>query len=86
MVQMKSEEALRMIKQLIAEEGGHDISEIDSSKGLVDYIDSLDLVDVLGGLEADLGICIEDSDMVGIHSIDRLAEKIVELVEKKQAG
>lgn len=84
---MTSGEALRIIKQLIAEEGNeNDVSKIASSEGLIEYLDSLDLVEVLGRLEEDLGINIEDSDMAGIDSIERFAEKIVELVAKKEAG
>ena len=83
---MTREKALEMVTQLIATLREEDVTQIDSSRGLLEYLDSLDLIGIVGDLEERLDIYIDSSDVERAYSVRGLAEVVVELVAKKEAG
>lgn len=84
---MTREKAVELIRRVVAEIVGEDISAIDTSKDLAaDYgFDSLDVVEFVKELEALFDIDISPSDFLTAPTIDRMADVVVNKTMKNLA-
>jgi len=70
---------------LLNDKLGYEEAELSEDKDLVNDlgIDSLDMVEIIMGIEEKFGLKIEDSEVAGIKTVGDLIRKAEELTQNK---
>lgn len=67
---------LKKIKKIVANHFGIDVSELNAKTNLKDEGDSLDILEIMLGIENEFEITLDDSELEGLETLGELAEYI----------
>jgi len=78
-------ETKERIINLLAEKLGYEKAEINENQDLINDlgIDSLDMVEIIIGVEEEFGLKIDDKEVDGIKTVEDLIKKADELSKNK---
>lgn len=78
-------ETKERIINLLAEKLGYEKAEINENQDLINDlgIDSLDMVEIIMGVEEEFGLKIDDKEVDGIKTVEDLIKKADELSKNK---
>lgn len=78
-------ETKERIINLLAEKLGYEKAEINENQDLINDlgIDSLDMVEIIMGVEEEFGLRIDDKEVDGIKTVEDLIKKVDELSKNK---